>query len=107
MAAASDVASAGDGGSQGYIIVNLNAFLIAISTALVFSRVYVRFCMIKAHGWDDIIVLITFVRVGYPMLCKAVSHEFSSRSSSPCLPWKLFWSGTGADLISGRYHRSN
>lgn len=60
MAAASDVASAGDSGSKGYIIANLNAFLIAISTALVFSRVYVRFFMIKAHGWDDIIVLITF-----------------------------------------------
>ncbi|KAH7007529.1 hypothetical protein EDB80DRAFT_458080 [Ilyonectria destructans] len=60
MAAASDAASAGESGSEGHIIVNLNAFLIATTTVLVFTRLYVRFFMIKAHGWDDIIVLVTF-----------------------------------------------
>lgn len=48
-------------GSQGYMIRDLNISLIAISTVLVASRLYVRGLMIKNLGMDDLLAVLAYV----------------------------------------------
>ncbi|KAM5357936.1 hypothetical protein ACJZ2D_015752 [Fusarium nematophilum] len=60
MVGAPEEAATGAGKSEGHIITNLNASMIGITSAIVCSRLYVRFFMIKARGWDDFLVMIAF-----------------------------------------------
>ncbi len=53
-----------DGENLGYVQVNLNAALIAISTTLVALRLYARAFMTVALGWDDLIATIAWVGRG-------------------------------------------
>ncbi|KAH8671377.1 hypothetical protein BX600DRAFT_510056 [Xylariales sp. PMI_506] len=47
--------------SLGGRLLNLNIALIAISTTLVSTRLFVRAFMVKALGWDDLLALIAFI----------------------------------------------
>ncbi|KAM5355046.1 hypothetical protein ACJ41O_001692 [Fusarium nematophilum] len=60
MTGASEEMARGEGKPVGHIIVNVNACLIGISTVIVFTRLYVRYFMIKAQGWDDRLVIFAF-----------------------------------------------
>lgn len=51
---------------RGWIEINLNACLIAISTLLVGARIYTRVFMTKNAGWDDWIAVVAYVRRNCP-----------------------------------------
>jgi hypothetical protein len=55
---------------KGYLLRNLNATLIAISTIFLGTRLYVRLVMTKTPGLDDI--MATLAWVGSPQLHRRV-----------------------------------
>lgn len=49
-------------GYNGYVVRDLNAYLIAFSTVFLGARLYVRTFLTKALGLDDLMAAIAYVR---------------------------------------------
>lgn len=63
---------------KGYLLRNLNASLIAISTLILATRLYVRIFMTKVPGLDDIIATVAWA-VNIAQSSMDIVGKFASR----------------------------
>lgn len=49
---------------KSYDMLAVSAVFLALSSVTVFARIYVRGWMIRAFGWDDWLMMVTWVSTG-------------------------------------------